>query len=380
MRHSKSVGLQSRRGPPPARFGAQRMTEDISTGDNGQENDEEAMRAWESAIKEDSTKSSLEQGDIDALFGGDGEEKREYRSVIERIIKESMANYDRLPMLDIVFDRLLMMTTASLKRITTANSDINIESISSMRFGDAMNNIPLPGLLAIVNAEPWGGQFVIAIDAPLLYASIEMMLGGRKSTPAKAEGRSFTSIERRLAEKLMSTILKDFEAAFEPLCQVTFTIERVEANIQFAAVAQANSPAVHATFETKLDDRPGRIEFVLPYGTIDPIREILQKVFLGEKLGGDPAWQSHLREEVRAASVVLESSLTSFEANLGKVIDWRRGETIELHIPADQRASITCGKIPMFSARMGQRNGNLALKIEADLGGKEEMVNAVSRR
>lgn len=338
------------------------------------------LSAWEDAGLGEDAKSSLEQGDIDALFGGTPQEPR-YGSVVEQIIKESIANYDKLPMLNIVFDRLVMMMTASLKRLTTANADITVEGMNSMRFAEAMSNVPLPGLLAIVNADPWGGQFIIAIDAPLLYASLEMMLGGRKSSGSgRADGRSFTAIERRLAEKLMDTILKDFETAFEPLSEVTFSIERVEANPQFASVAQANSPAVHAAFEASLDGKPGRIEFVMPYSTIDPIRDILQKVFLGEKLGGDPAWQNHLREEVKAATVVLEANLHEYEDTLGRVLQWQTGDTLKLHIPADQPASITCGKIPMFSGRMGQLNGGIALKIEADLGNKEEMVDAVARR
>jgi len=334
--------------------------------------DEFTSQAMENAM--------MEQDAIDALFSDAVMQQPGYRSVVERIIKESVAHYDRLPMLDIVLDRLVMMVTASLKRLTTANSDIRIGSINSMRYNEALGNIPLPGLLAVVNADPWAGQLILAIDAPLLYSSIEMMLGGRKSSAAKAEGRSFTSIERRLASKLMETILKDLEEAFAPLCAVKFSIERLEGNTQFATVAQGNSPTVHATFNVMLDERQGQFEFVIPYSTIDPIRNILQKVFLGEKLGGDPAWEAHLREEIQAASVVLRANLHSFEAELGEVLKWRAGDTLELHVPEEQRVTVTCGKIPLFSARLGQMNGHKAIKVEADLGGKEDMVDALVSR
>lgn len=328
------------------------------------------------------TEGVLDQGDIDALLGGDEvvEDNRQYGSVVERIIGESASSYDRLPMLDIVFDRLVMMMTASLKRVTTANSDISVKEIEPMRFNRAMNNISLPGLIAVVTADPWGGQFVLALDAPLIYASIEMMLGGRKSGPSKAEGRTFTSIERKLTENLMKTVLNDMEESFAPLCEVKFSIDRIEINPQFAAVAQANSPAMHAVFNSKLDDRPGRIEVVMPYGTVDPIREILQKVFFGEKLGGDPVWNYHLKEEIKASKVILETCLKEFEEKLGNVMKWKEGEILDIHVPLDHKANITCENIPLFSGTMGKRNGNVAMKVETDLGGKKEMIDVVSRK
>lgn len=363
-------------------------------GESAATDSEEAMaeamaRTMDEAPQEASADEELDwgaaadmgQGDIDALFdAGPNEEGPSYKSVIDRIITESMANYDRLPMLDIVFERLVMMLTNSLKRLTTANSEINISSINSMRFSEAMGSIPLPGLLAVVDAKPWNGQLVVALDAPMLYSSLEMMLGGRKSTPAKAEGRSFTSIERRLGEKLTHTVLEGLEEAFAPLCQVEFSIDRMEANPQFATVAQANSPAVHAVLDVTLDDRRGRVEFVLPYGTLDSIRGLLQKVFLGERLGGDPAWEQHLREEVKASHVRLRTVLHEFEEDLGEVLAWQPGDVLELHVPADQKATISCGKIPMFAARLGQMNGSVAMRVEADLGGKEDMIDALVRR
>ena len=68
------------------------------------------------------------------------------------------------------------------------------------------------------------------------------------------------------------------------------------------------------------------------------------------------------------------------EAELGEVLKWRAGDTLELHVPEEQRVTVTCGKIPLFSARLGQMNGHKAIKVEADLGGKEDMVDALVSR
>jgi len=320
--------------------------------------------------------SPMVQDDIDALFGGGSvETSPRYKNVIDRMIKTAMSKYDKLPMLEVVFDRFVMMQTTSLKKLTSSNADIQMSSIKSTRFIEAMGSIPLPGLLSVVTATPWNGQFVLAMDAPLIYSSLEIMLGGRKSKPARAEGRNFTSIERRLAQKLMTTMLHDLQEAFAPLSEVVFEVDRIEANPQFAAVAQNSSPAVHAVFELTLDDRKGRAEFIVPYATIDPIRKLLQKVFLGEKLGGDPTWEAHLKGEIGVSHVPMRAVFHELETTLGDVLDWRPGQTIELQVPSDHMTTLSSGRIPMFRGRMGQKNGCKAVRVEVDLDGKEELVD-----
>ena len=49
----------------------------------------------------------LDQSEIDSLLGfDDGAEAAENRSGIQRIISSGLISYERLPMLEIVFDRL----------------------------------------------------------------------------------------------------------------------------------------------------------------------------------------------------------------------------------------------------------------------------------
>ncbi len=56
-----------------------------------------------------------------------------------------MVSYERLPMLEIVFDRLVRLMTTSLRNFTSDNVEVSLDRITSVRFGDYMNSIPLPG-------------------------------------------------------------------------------------------------------------------------------------------------------------------------------------------------------------------------------------------
>lgn len=58
-----------------------------------------------------------------------------------------------------------------------------------------------------------------------------MLLGGRRGTAAmRIEGRPYTTIERNLVERMVSVVLSDLSAAFDPLSPVTFRFDRLETN------------------------------------------------------------------------------------------------------------------------------------------------------
>jgi len=58
-------------------------------------------------------------------------------------------------MLEVVFDRLVRMLTTSLRNFTSDNVEVSLDAITSTRFGDYLNSVPLPAMLAVFKAEQW---------------------------------------------------------------------------------------------------------------------------------------------------------------------------------------------------------------------------------
>jgi hypothetical protein len=63
---------------------------------------------------------------------------------VRAIINSALVSYERLPMLEIVFDRLVRLMTTSLRNFTSDNVEVSLDSITSIRFGDYLNSIPCP--------------------------------------------------------------------------------------------------------------------------------------------------------------------------------------------------------------------------------------------
>jgi flagellar motor switch protein FliM len=193
-----------------------------------------------SAMTEAANTRVLNQDEIDSLLGFDeaGGETAS-ASGIQAIINSGMVSYERLPMLEVVFDRLVRVMSTSLRNLTSDNVEVSLDSITSIRFGDYLNSIPLPAMLGVFKAEEWDNYGLAVIDSSLIYSIVDVLLGGRRGTAAmRIEGRPYTTIERNLVERLVAVVLADLTAAFDPLSPVTFRAERLETNPRFATIAR----------------------------------------------------------------------------------------------------------------------------------------------
>jgi len=308
----------------------------------------------------------LNQNEIDSLLGfGDGDGSGRDSSGIRAIIDSALVSYERLPMLEVVFDRLVRLMTTSLRNFTSDNVEVSIDNITSIRFGDYLNSIPLPAMLSVFRADEWDNYGLCTIDSALIYSIVDVLLGGRRGTAAmRIEGRPYTTIERNLVERMVAVVLSDLSSAFDPLSPVNFRFERLETNPRFATIARPANAAVLARMRVDMEDRGGRLELLLPYATLEPVRELLLQMFMGEKFGRDSIWEAHLAGELWNTNVPLQAVLDTFEYSLRDVINWQVGTRIPLNATPQSDIALLCGDVPMFSGRMGRKGGSIAVRIE----------------
>ena len=309
----------------------------------------------------------LEQAEIDSLMRLSGDTASgSALAGIRRIIDSGLVSYERLPMLEIVFDRLVRIMSTSLRNFTSDNVDVSIDSIVSLRFGDYLNSIPLPAMLAVFKAEEWDNYGLLVIDSAMIYSTVDVLMGGRRGTAAmRIEGRPYTKIERTLVERLIQIVLDDLAASFEPLCPVTFRFERLEVNPRFATISRLSNAAVLARLRIDMEDRGGRLELLLPYATLEPVRELLLQQFMGERFGRDSIWENHLAAELLDTDVDVEVVLDEQIMPLADVMRLGVGSRIMLSAGPGSPVQLRCGTVPLFEGRVGRRKNRVAVRIES---------------
>ncbi|MAG96682.1 MAG: flagellar motor switch protein FliM, partial [Rhodospirillaceae bacterium] len=286
-------------------------------------------------------------------------------SGIRSIINSALVSYERLPMLEVVFDRLVRLMSTSLRNFTSDNVEVSLDNITSIRFGDYLNSIPLPAILSVFRAEEWDNYGLITVDSALIYSIVDVLLGGRRGTAAmRIEGRPYTTIERNLVGRLVSVILADMGSAFEPLSPVTFLFDRLETNPRFATIGRAANAAILIKLRVDMEDRGGRVEILLPYATLEPVRELLLQMFMGEKFGRDTIWESHLATELWYTDIALEAVLDEQVMSLRDVMNFHVGHTIMLNATSETPVEISCGGVALMEGRMGRTGDTMAIRIE----------------
>src|SRR6185503_17604961 len=311
----------------------------------------------------------LNQEEIDSLLGFNlTDVTLNENSGIRAIIDSAMVSYERLPMLEIVFDRLVRLMTTSLRNFTSDNVEVSLDRITSVRFGDYLNSIPLPAILSVFKAEEWDNFGLMTVNSSLIYSIIDVLLGGRRGqTAVRVEGRPYTTIESNLVKRMIEVVLADAELAFKPLSPVKFNIDRMETNPRFAAISRPANAAILVRLRIDMEDRGGELELLLPYATIEPIREVLLQMFMGEKFGRDPIWEGHLATEIGQAEIAVDAVLYEAKLPLKQMMKLGVGDTLMLDIKPDAMVSVRCGDVTLSEGRMGRVGDRVAVRVSKPL-------------
>lgn len=338
---------------------------------------DDAAAQWEASLAAEANAGSggdakdgaparvLNQDEIDLLLGFDSKQAAAGAvSGIHAILDKALMAYEKLPMIEVVYDRMVRALSSSLRNFTSDNVEVSIDSMTSLRFEDYLNSVPLPALLAVFRAIEWENFGIVTVDSSLIYSMVDVLFGGRRYTrPIRIEGRPYTTIEQDIVKRMVETVLFDMGNAFEPLTPVTFQFERLESNPRFATIARPANAALLVRLRVDMDDRGGIIEILIPHATLEPIRDVLLQLFMGEKFGHDSVWEQHLGREVRHTTVDISAILDEKIVSLGDIVNFKVGSTVLLNCAPDDPIIVKCGEVPVSSGRIGRLGDNIAISL-----------------
>lgn len=315
--------------------------------------------------------SALDQSEIDKLLGFDAFPASTVAATgVQALLSAVPSSHERLPMLDVIFDRLSRSLSTALRNFTLDNTEVVLESVGSQRFGDFVGDLPLPSLLAITRIPVWDSYALIAANSNLIYAIVDCLLGGRRSPSAsRIDGRPFTTIEVNLVSQMMNVILGELGHAFAPVGQIGFTLERMESSPRFASIARETNIATVAQLRVEIDDRAGRFWVVLPHATLEPVRDRLLQRFIGEKFGHDSAWQESLDREGEALPMTLEAVIGDRAMPLSKLAPLEIGRVLPLGIRQDSAFDLRVAGLTIGTGRLGRAGDKMAVRIDGFAAG-----------
>jgi flagellar motor switch protein FliM len=337
--------------------------------------EKESLEEWEKispddfniGTKKEYVNKDLDQSEIDNLLGLDAKSQEKEVKGIRAMINKALDSYEKLPMLEVVFEKFIRLLSTSLRNFTQDNVDLEIKSIQSLRFGSYISSIPIPTLVSVFKAVEWDHYGLFIADSALIFSLVDILFGGKKSTRSmKIEGRAYTSIEQSLVAQLSQIVLKDLAQSFETLCNVEFRYDRMESDPRFASIARHSDSAILVKIAMEMEEKKGTIEILFPYEALEPIKELLIQVFIGDKFGGDHAWKNAMIDQIYSTNLKLTAYIEGKASILEDMMDLKVGSTVLMENGPEDDILLSCNNIRVATGKLGKYGSKLAIALNSE--------------
>lgn len=321
----------------------------------------------------------LSQEEIDALLAG--LESGQIDTTPEKTAPEKVKPFDfrhftistrlKIPGIDVINDHLIRSLRLGFSTLLREMVDITTLPTQLERFKEFMNKIPVPTSIHIFKMEPLKGNYLLIIDAPLVFIFVERFLGGGERKIVKVEGREFTPIEQKLIKKVVDMIFIELEKAWRNIHPVKPKYIRGEVNPQFARVLQPEETVIVTGFNIELENLSGKILFCYPLSALQPIKDKLFSPYQIEEVI-DPKWKKALEKTVLESEVEVKALLGNTKITLGDLLHLKEGDIVLLDKKIEEPIEVYVENTPKILGKMGVYKKHIAVQIENFIRSQEE--------
>lgn len=324
----------------------------------------------------------LSQSEVDALLaavsdgevqtsengggaGGNGNVKIDDKKVVaydltsqDRIIR------GRLPQLEVIYEKFMRAFRVSLSSALRKIASISLTSTEFLKFGEFINTLPMPTCMSVLRFGNLRGSALMVIESKLAYALVDSFFGGAERPFTKIDGKEFTPIELSIVRKVVELAINDLEAAWASVEKIGCSFVRTEQNPQFVGIVPPTDVVIASTFDVELENATGTISMVVPYATIEPIKQKLSSGFQVESDQTDKKlWTAIIKEQLMDTSIDIKVNLGETEIRLSDLMELKVGDVIPLTQDATGELDVQVESVKKFKGYYGNHHGTVAVQI-----------------
>lgn len=322
----------------------------------------------------------LSQSEVDALLAavsegefenanGDSSSQPQKQQDDRVIVVYDLTSQDRiirgrLPQLDVIYERFMRAFRVSLSSALRKIASINHASTDFLKFGEFINTLPMPTCMSVLRFAALRGSALIVIESKLAYALVDSFFGGDDRPYTKVEGKEFTPIEISIIKKVVDLSISDLEAAWESVHKIDCSFVRTEVNPQFVGIVPPTDVVIASAFDVELENANGTITLVIPYATIEPIKQRLSSGFQVEADQTDQKlWASIFKDQLMDTFVDLRVRLGETSITMQELLDLKLGDVIPLNKDATGDFDVEVEEVKKFKGYYGTYHGSVAMQI-----------------
>jgi len=277
-----------------------------------------------------------------------------------------------VPNMDLIYDSFIRYNRVTLSSRLRKMVEIHKGSSRAYKFDDFLQTLPTPVCLAIFKIDPLKGAALIALDAPMVFTIVDSILGGGGTIKLPETERMFTSIELKLVERVLKDVFSDMEKAWAPLITTHMSLVKLEMNPRLVNIVPPEYQVVSTSLDYQIEQATGHMTVVVPYMTIDPIRDKLRPGTQFDLLSIDPEWTKRLSQEIQEAPVELVATLGTTTVSMSDLLSLSAGDTIVLNESVGTDLTVTVEGVRKFRGIAGVSHGNSAIMITSVISAQQE--------
>ncbi len=294
---------------------------------------------------------------------GEVEEEEELNIQPYDLTNQDRVIRGRMPILEIIYERFIRSFRVSLSNSLRKISTISMISTDLLKFGEFVNTLPIPSCMCIMRFNELRGPALLVFESKLAYAIIDSFFGGTDRPFTKIEGKEFTQIELSFMKKVMDMAISDLEEAWAPVHRIDAQYLRTEINPQFVGVVPPSDVIIATTLEVEFEAASGTIMIVVPYSTIEPIKQKLSSSFQTDNDMADSIWTQAMNTHIRDVEASLAVKLGEAEITVGDLINLEIGDIIPLGQDASSDVSVLIEGVEKMKCLIGVHKGNRAIQV-----------------
>ena len=269
----------------------------------------------------------------------------------------------RLPQLEVIYEKFMRSFRVSLSSALRKIATLNLASTDFLKFGEFINTQPMPTCMSVLRFNALRGSALLVIESKLAYALVDNFFGGF-DRPYNKDGKDFTAIELQIIRKVVNLAIGDLEEAWASVEKIDCSFVRTEINPQFVGIVPPTDIVIASTFDVELENANGIITLVIPYATIEPIKQKLSTGFQVESDQTDKKlWTSVLQDQLLGTEVDIKVDLGSTEIDLQELMNMKVGDVISLEQDSTGELDVQVEGVKKFKCYYGIHHGSVAVQV-----------------
>ncbi|MBN1627568.1 MAG: FliM/FliN family flagellar motor switch protein, partial [Deltaproteobacteria bacterium] len=210
------------------------------------------------------------------------------------------------------------------------------------------------------------GLGILVVESRLVFSLVEAFFGGSGSGSTKIEGREFTSIERKIIEKVVQMALFNLVEAWEEINPIKTEFVRSESNPLIVNVVPGEELLISSKFEIEMNRVLGNIVICVPYTAYQPIRNKLAGSYRDEiqVTHLDRPWIEGLQRKLIGTQVEMTVNLGRTSLSIKDFMNLKDGDIIVLDNESSRPILAKVEGIPLYEGFAGRYKNKKVFKVE----------------